>query len=829
MANNIDEWLLKTQQWLNRTYGNDSRFDEVPEDGVSRAATVYGLLHALQIELGIQQPADAFGPSTQSRFAARWPAGIKQQSDGAQETSNVYAIIQGTLWCKGYAAYESDDITQHFYGPTGSAIRELKADMGIGGDSTVTMDIMMALLSMQQFKLMLAYGGKSVIRQAQQQINLTYRDYTGLVPTDGLYGREMNTALIQVLQALEGFTPDEATGNFGNGTRSRLKTIMPSNAGQYSAWVWLATVALVCNGQMDMFYDEWNSQVSEAVTAFQNAYALPMSESVDAYTWMSLLTSCGNPNRPAVACDTRFEITDEFANQLKADGYQVVGRYLTEPGQEDLEPEDYFKAIRPGELERIVQHGLQYFPIFQEYSTKLAYFTAENGARHAHEAVAAARRLGIPKTVIYFAVDYDATDPEVTSSIIPYFRAISENVIGGYQVGIYASRNICTRVCEAGYAISSFVSDMSTGFSGNLGFPIPDNWNYDQFTEISGYRDKWDLDRVAYSKTLPAVNSVSTEQKTPLFGAVVDMGTDYANMNVVSLIWHLEKRFDELRAEGKVGQDVIAAGTPAQVTYKYVPTYRAILNYLAKAYLLGGGSLGVAQWAVAAENYRTADNNTLEKDPQAKQIIDQLDVYVGDSRKNFSDISGGQVDLAHLAATCLGYFNGTTVPSCWTGWAGDLATGAKNVGQICQKNDSADADVVARALIGAKDNWYAIKPLADMDLSGAANECNFSDMCSDGDAIRLVEILKGATESTHVLSDTMLAYYNNRSELANRFKQMAWSTGATTQSTAGQAFFDALKANWPLLAMLYPALSIRFDYADKYVLPACQALSEFIF
>lgn len=162
-------------------------------------------------------------------------------------------------------------------------------------------------------------------------------------------------------------------------------------------------------------------------------------------------------------------------------------------------------------LDRIVKHGLKYFPIFQEYSTKLEHFTPETGARHAQEAVKAAQRLGIPQTVIYFAVDYDATDPEVTAAIIPYFKAVHENILGGYKAGIYASRNICTRVCDAGYAVSSFVSDMSTGFSGNLGFPIPDNWNYDQFTEISGYHGKWDLDRVAYSGRVMPCDSVLPE------------------------------------------------------------------------------------------------------------------------------------------------------------------------------------------------------------------------------------------------------------------------------------------------------------------------------
>ena len=57
-------------------------------------------------------------------------------------------------------------------------------------------------------------------------------------------------------------------------------------------------------------------------------------------------------------------------------------------------------------------------------------------------------------------------------------------------------------------AISSFVSDMSYGFSGNLGYPIPTNWNYDQFTEISGYGGRWDLDKVAHSGRVPACDVI---------------------------------------------------------------------------------------------------------------------------------------------------------------------------------------------------------------------------------------------------------------------------------------------------------------------------------
>ena len=44
---------------------------------------------------------------------------------------------------------------------------------------------------------------------------------------------------------------------------------------------------------------------------------------------------------------------------------------------------------------------------------------------------------------------------------------------GTYKVGVYGARNVCIQVSEKGYANTSFVSGMSTGFSGNLGFPLP--------------------------------------------------------------------------------------------------------------------------------------------------------------------------------------------------------------------------------------------------------------------------------------------------------------------------------------------------------------------
>lgn len=201
----MDLMVLETQEWLNSTYGNDNRYKLVEENGKTGWPTINALTLALQIELGIKNTATNFGPTTIRLFNEKYPNGVKQQADGDTSKSNVYSIIQGALWCKGYST--GSHISQNFYGGTGSAIIELKNDMGIGGNSTVTVEIMEALLSMKQFVLLWRYGGNEVIRRIQKQINQNYRNFTGIIPTDGLYGREMNKALIQILQSLEGFSP----------------------------------------------------------------------------------------------------------------------------------------------------------------------------------------------------------------------------------------------------------------------------------------------------------------------------------------------------------------------------------------------------------------------------------------------------------------------------------------------------------------------------------------------------------------------------------------------------------------------------------------------
>ncbi len=525
-----DILVENTQKWLNENYKGKTGYHEIEVTGKTGWTTIYALLEALQIELGITATAHNFGNSTTAKFKARFPNGVQQQSASDDTEDNIYGIIQGALLCKGYST-TSSVITKHFYSGTGSAVKELKEDAGCSDtSSTVTLNVMKALMSMDQFKIVYSSGGTENIQKIQQELNYSYEDYIGLCPCDGVYGREMNKAMIKVLQAIEGYSVEDATGNFGSGTKANLP-LLP-NTGNLSAETELAAkklvrYALICNGyDVDLALDvggfgEWDNVMDAAIRAFQTDMCLEVNGKCDVDTWMSLLTSKGNPDRDCVACDTRFEMTESRLEYLKSNGYEIVGRYLT--GGD-------FKELRPNEPQRILDAGLSFFPIFQESSTDVSYFTNQRAIQDAKNATQSAKNFRIPRrSIIYFAVDLDATDSQIKSYVLPYFKNLFEcmkdDLYNYYRIGVYGTRNVCTQVMDAGYAETCFVSDMSTGYSGNMGFKMPQNWNFDQFHEFQIITDgeTWDLDKDAFSGKFGAVTKLDTPIEKNLYDKLEDL------------------------------------------------------------------------------------------------------------------------------------------------------------------------------------------------------------------------------------------------------------------------------------------------------------------
>lgn len=490
-----DERVLQVQEWLNQTYGDDSRFNKIEEDGLTGWSTIYALRRALQIELGIEETSNSFGPTTYSLCPT-----IPQGSEG-----NLVYIVQGGLWCKGY---NPGGFTGYYGNGTYAAVKQLKSDAGFPSASgNMQRDFMKALLDMSAFTCL--SGGTEEIRTIQQQLNYDYYDYYQICPCDGLYNRDMNKMLIYALQKEEGISKSNATGTWGPTTINSCPTL---NLGDSNNFVKLVRYALVCNGySVETSSSVYDSELDSVAEEFANSLKLSKSTNIINYTIIkSLLSSNGDTSRSALGCDTATKLSNDQIQTIKDAGYKYVGRYLTNTPGGTLD-----KCLTSSEVENILNADLKIFTIFQESGNSADSFTSATGTTNGQKAYEAAEDLGIPhSSTIYFAVDFDPTDAVITSNIIPYFASLLlSKASRKYRIGVYGTRNVCNRLKNELGITKFFVSDASYGFSGNLGFNIPSNWCFDQFaTDISigSGNGEVTIDKVAVSGLDKGISSIRT-------------------------------------------------------------------------------------------------------------------------------------------------------------------------------------------------------------------------------------------------------------------------------------------------------------------------------
>jgi peptidoglycan hydrolase-like protein with peptidoglycan-binding domain len=630
LGGTVDPRVLEAQQWVNATYGDRTGYRVDPVDGRTGWKTMWALTRGLQYELGISPQSDAFGPTTEGKVNEQGPINQAYTRNG-----NIVRIIKHGLFCKGYDAGETQSGT--FNGDTESAVRELKSNMGLEvPDGTVTAKIFKAILNMDAY-VMLA-GGRPAVQTIQRWLNRAHLHRNGfyVVPCDGIYSRDVQRALMKAIQYQIGISDDSATGNFGPATKAGLQR-NPVGPNSPQGWVELFSAACVFNspirGAEDPHYQlRWDAGLSSWVRTFQAFSMLPQSGVGDYQTWAQLLVSMGDPDRPVTACDTSRHILGDRGTRLFNAGYRVVGRYLDEGPTETLD-----KEIQPGELQAIFQSGLRVFPISQYYGRGVESFSWSQGYDHALLAHGRAVGYGFNAgTVIYFAVDYDATDADISDNILPYFNGVAAGLRargGRYVPGVYGSRNVCTRVSTEAYARHSFVSGMSYGFSGNLGYPMPDNWSFTQIKEFdfgAGSSDPFPLDNDVYRGT--------------------DRGCGPENVN-----------------------------SPGSSTDEFVAFARTLYN-LAVAY---GGDANARVFEYMRfpkyDGIRTGWNDLVGKVDEG--WIGYVNARVPSPVRSFLDpATAVQINLDHFAATAHAiYKNGTGPGTASTrgdfgGWAGDLCT-----------------------------------------------------------------------------------------------------------------------------------------------------------
>ena len=472
----MDANVLAAQKWVNATYRAVSGYNVIVEDGVPGWQTMYALTRALQHELGITALADNFGNATLTALSAHGSIGP------AETNANIVKIAESGLYCKGY---DPQGITGG-YGPgVAAAVAALMTDAGLASkiDGKLAPKVFKAVLNMDGYQL--PAGGSAAVRSAQQWLNNRYlaRSAFFVLPCDGYGSRDVLRALIFAVQYEMGLSDSIANGNFGPTTQAGLKAQGTVRLGSSGAWVQLFTAALALYPRAQRFVSSFDDQLVTDVRAFQAFCCLPSTGAGDFSTWASLLISTGDQARSATAADTITEVTAARATTLTTGGYGVIGRYLT-----NVEGTSLDKKIKPGEIATLFAYGKRLFPIYQTYADSAGYFTRGQGYADGLAAHEAAVGHGLDAgTVIYFAVDYDAVDSEIDTRVVPYFLGVEAGLRDRgrrYAHGVYGARNVCSRVAREAYTQWSFVSGITSGWSGNMGYPLPDNWAFDQIATL---------------------------------------------------------------------------------------------------------------------------------------------------------------------------------------------------------------------------------------------------------------------------------------------------------------------------------------------------------
>lgn len=465
-----DPMVFETQKWLNATYGKVAGFEKAPLNGRTGWKTIYSLREALQHELGLKQLGEGFGDVTKNALAKVMPE-LKVGYKG-----KIVKLIKGAFWCKGIS---SGAFTEKYDTELEQAIKELQGDAGLKKDGRLTVNLMAAIFDMSAFVLVL--GGDKKIRQMQQDLNARYSSELGVMPCDGIYQRDTNKALIYALQRTLGMPVDVANGNYGPGTIKKTPTVANETHGYI---VKIIQYGLYVNGFYSGNFDEsFNSAMDAGIIAFRKFMNLPPFTALADLTLIKgLLTSNGNTERDSDTCDASKQLTATDIANFKRFGFKIVGRYLT--GSVGVGKDKRPKNLTVAEIKRIADGGLRLFPIYEDGGYEVEYFSGDQGVIDAQLALNAARKLGFPKgTTIYFAVDVDVQEGEIAAGIEPYISALVQMFTGSeYAVGLYGTRNVCLHGEKLGVK-SSFVADMSYGWSGNLGFKMPKNWAFDQFAE----------------------------------------------------------------------------------------------------------------------------------------------------------------------------------------------------------------------------------------------------------------------------------------------------------------------------------------------------------
>lgn len=645
----MDVKVLETQKWLNATYGEVTGFPSVVEDGKTGNSTFRALICALQIEVGIKDFDGVFGNDTLKKC----PTLRESPNPDNEAPSNLIYILQGSLWCKGISP---GGFTGIFDPATANAIYKFQVAAGLERDKVVYPYVLQGIMNTDSYTFKNTDDIYDTYRhQVQMGLNQYYGSRIGLVAPNGIWERKSHKNLIKAIQLEWGTGVD---GIFGNGTLSKAP-ILSINTSGYANSKRLLQWCLTINGFYPGGFDGiFGSGTKEAVHDFQEFLCLDADGICGKQTWASLITSCGSADRPATSLDTSKKVTLENATALVKAGFTDIGRYLTNAQGSTLD-----KKMTTEELEILKQAGLNVFPIFQTFGNKVSYFTAYQGISDAITAMKAAQDFGFPPSAtIYFCVDYDVLMADIENNIVPYFQNIKEQIGNSYKVGAYGPRYICTKLANMNLTTSSFVCDMSTGFTCNIGQKMPMNWAYDQFAEI--HIAESPFKGMDYDKCIASPRKTATAPTDyVLYNEDIIPPLSSDNLKIFKNLYDLAYEYLESLSGATTGVYPTVLGA----------------NKIVLAYLRQNNYGGIAWTTIAGPIEEAFNALVTERYPE----IDLSQIFLIDP------ISQKQIEISHFAATLGALVTYVAVIDTYldplvdsfAGWAGDLMQVGGTIGE----------------------------------------------------------------------------------------------------------------------------------------------------
>lgn len=836
----MDERVQEVQNWLVDTYptyfGHGGSFPITP-DGITGGNTVKALVMALQIHLNLK-PVDGI-----------WGNGTSSACPTISQTTNdktLLKIVQGGFICKGYNPGPLDGIWGN---STANAIVKFKDDLGFSNaaatlspayfKSLLTTDpTILSLDPPDDLQYMERYYQKHRVRKVQQYLNANYSSLfvanLGYIPTGGDYERKTSKAVIYAFQSAIGTTAD---GALGPNTFSKMPVV--GKGSQLTDVVKILQCALICNrckiNEINGIYD---SELVEYVKEFQMFMRLDLQSTVnlgevDRRTWGALLWSCGDTARFPNAADTRFQLTAIQAQSLFNDGYRYIGRYLTKV------PNGFDKNLTDQEIINLTDAGLHIVPIFQENGSTVEAFNGTTGYESWSKAVYAATKLRLPECTIYFAVDFDATEAQTNSAVKDYFqgikdaRAVNPSI---YKVGIYSSRNTCDVMLSNKFAENSYVSNMSTGYSGNLGFLMPENWSFDQYATGS-YKASdnsiIDLDKVIASRFdegvdhVPDIGNTNWTLHSGKFAGIEQAVNNAESVgNIIPYIKALEDAYWDYSSGTHIDID---AAKECVLSVLYYLWHKKYTNRQFDATLYTNTDFcdyvdsEYPELAETLEQYITKNNNKILKD-------DSFTTYP----------YNGLFELHHLAVVISAYIAPPTstidgrpaiIKAEWYGWAGDLATAFLEI-NILKSGENYLSDI-----IHARDRICRM----EVDSINDPVQLNYCDLFGDADGFAIYTVVmdllrNGIYNKKRILSSAFSNYYGSTvydayAHYTKRICYLLNNMPATSYSidelTTKLYEYYLKKENWLLLST--KAKMLTLDQSKEDVIKACcTALAEFM-